>query len=1045
MFRLLFLCALLFQTQAFAAGVSFYTAPDSAIAGSTRLPTCDSAGCTPHSNDFDDISTYIQSVIGSDRRVIFNSNGTLTGISSFVFTSAGNLSLTGNITANTFIGALTGNASTATALAANPVNCSAGSYPLGIAANGDVETCTAVTSYTDELAQDAVGGMVNTSLTYVDGTPSLAVTSRTIGGVAFDATANIVPQTIQIIDAASDTTTFPMLATAATGSLQPTTDAGLAYNASTNALTATTFTGALSGNSTTATALQNARTIGNVSFDGTANIVPETSAIIDSSDATSFLLMVDSVTGNLQHKTDPTITANPTTGAIAATTFSGALSGNATTSTALATNGTNCTAGQFPLGVAANGDAETCTALPTTITGTANEITASASTGAITLSLPTGINATKIADGSVTSTEFQYLNSVTSDIQTQFTNKQGLDTELTALASTTSAADVVPYFTGSGTATTTAFSSSGRALVGVSGTTDRLPYIASGGTAATTYFASAGRSLVGLTGTTDTMPYFSAGGTAALTTLTSFTRTILDDTTQGGVQSTLGLVPGTNVQAFDATLSAFAAYNTNGILTQTAADTFTGRTLTGTANAIDITNGNGVSGNPTFNLSSIVDLTSNTLRLPNSNTLPGTCTTGDFYMDTDATTGQRLYACESANTWVLQGDGGSGGGLTASDIDTSAKLAAILTDETGTGSVVFSSAPAFTGQVTFASGSDWGSTIRPTVSNGAALGSTSFMWADLFCASGCVLNFNAGDVTITHASNQLSFAGATTNGYRFANGPIAPSTNDGIALGTTALQFSDIFLASGAVQNWANGNATLTHSTGALEFTSADIYINDSTSGPGSIRLREDADNGTNYVGWQAPSSQASDVLISMPPTFGSAGQVLTADGSGGTSFSSAGLITNGSVTASTSGTSVSYTGLSSTCTKNIRVFFNDVSLSGSDTMLVQFGSSGGYVTSGYSSIGSNQSGSATTSTTGYQLQFDGNSARLYTGNLDYSISNTSNNTWIGGGDLASVATTGRDYSQGKSPSLGGAFDRFRIIASGANTFDSGEISYQCQ
>lgn len=55
-------------------------------------------------------------------------------------------------------------------------------------------------------------------------------------------------------------------------------------------------------------------------------------------------------------------------------------------------------------------------------------------------------------------------------------------------------------------------------------------------------------------------------------------------------------------QAADATLTALAAYNTNGILTQTATDSFTGRTLTGTANQVTVTNGNGVSGNPTFSL-----------------------------------------------------------------------------------------------------------------------------------------------------------------------------------------------------------------------------------------------------------------------------------------------------------------------------------------------------------------------------------------------------------------------------------------------------------
>lgn len=64
------------------------------------------------------------------------------------------------------------------------------------------------------------------------------------------------------------------------------------------------------------------------------------------------------------------------------------ITGNAGTATALAANGANCAAGSFPLGVDASGAAESCAALPTTISGTANQISASAATGSITLSIP---------------------------------------------------------------------------------------------------------------------------------------------------------------------------------------------------------------------------------------------------------------------------------------------------------------------------------------------------------------------------------------------------------------------------------------------------------------------------------------------------------------------------------------------------------------------------------------------------------------------------------------------------------------------------------
>jgi hypothetical protein len=64
------------------------------------------------------------------------------------------------------------------------------------------------------------------------------------------------------------------------------------------------------------------------------------------------------------------------------------------------------------------------------------------------------------------------------------------------------------------------------------------------------------------------------------------------------------------------------------------------------------------------------------LNIPHSTTLPATCSVGDVYQDTDATSGQRIYVCESANTWILQGDGG--GVEVDPTVDTSAEIQAII-------------------------------------------------------------------------------------------------------------------------------------------------------------------------------------------------------------------------------------------------------------------------------------------------------------------------------------------------------------------------------
>jgi len=168
-------------------------------------------------------------------------------------------------------------------------------------------------------------------------TASRLETARTIGGVSFNGTVNIdlpgvnAPGTqdtsgnaatatsatsatsatnatnatnVDVYADNTSTTVYPLFATG-TGNTRARRDTGLSYNASSNTLTTTTFSGALSGNATSAT---------------------EVSVLSVSTNATHYVTFVDSTSGTDRARIDTTLRYNPSTNVLggSSTKFTGA-------------------------------------------------------------------------------------------------------------------------------------------------------------------------------------------------------------------------------------------------------------------------------------------------------------------------------------------------------------------------------------------------------------------------------------------------------------------------------------------------------------------------------------------------------------------------------------------------------------------------------------------------------------------------------------------------------------------------------------------------
>ena len=208
------------------------------------------------------------------------------------------------------------------------------------------------------------------------------------------------------------------------------------------------------------------------------------------------------------------------------------------------------------------------------------------------------------------------------------------------------------------------------------------------------------------------------------------------------------------------------------------------------------------------------------------------------------------------------------------------------------------------------------------------------------------------------------------------------------------------------------------------------VVISGDTSG--AITLAAPAVAGTNTI--TLPASTGTAVVGSAGVS--AVGQIpFSTDG---TSYTPTAKIVSGTAQNSTSGTSITFTGIPSWA-KKITMMYNGVGTSGTSNKIFQLGS-GSATTSGYLGTGSYISGSAAGAasyTTGFGINSGGASDRIY-GSIIFT--NLSGNTWTAQGLFASSTTI--TWFIAGSIALAGTLDRvIATTVNGTDTFAAGSIN----
>ena len=216
------------------------------------------------------------------------------------------------------------------------------------------------------------------------------------------------------------------------------------------------------------------------------------------------------------------------------------------------------------------------------------------------------------------------------------------------------------------------------------------------------------------------------------------------------------------------------------------------------------------------------------------------------------------------------------------------------------------------------------------------------------------------------------------------------------------------------------------------------VALNGSTSG--SVTITAPAVAGTNTLTLPA----VTDTLVGLAATQTLTGKTLTSPTITGAVVSSMGssVLTSATAQASTSGTSIDFTGIPS-WVKRITVMFSGISTSGTSNIQLQLGDAGGFETAGYNGAMTRMGAAALATsqypTTGFLLVNDLLAADVLSG--VFTLPLIGSNIWCGAHQLAEHAATACFAGSG-TKTLSDTLTQVRITTvNGTDTFDAGTIN----